>query len=96
MYVRSPSMSIYVSFFLHVEQLNAYVMQMPCFYNSPSYNTTTKPENIPFTEAELGSHMLKMCPIQWQDQYNINEKGMMPMDLHLLLTSLGDWTCLYL
>jgi hypothetical protein len=27
-----------------------------------------------------------MCPIQWQDQYNLNEKGMTPMDLCLLLT----------
>jgi hypothetical protein len=29
-----------------------------------------------------------MCPIQWQDQYNMNEKGMMPMDMRLLLTLL--------
>jgi hypothetical protein len=29
-----------------------------------------------------------MCPIQWQDQYNMNEKGMTPMTMHLLLTSL--------
>ncbi len=53
----------------HVEQLNAYVAQMPCFYYSPNTNASTKPENVPFTEAELGSHVLCMCPIQWQDQY---------------------------
>jgi hypothetical protein len=29
-----------------------------------------------------------MCPLQWQDQYNMNKKGMMPMDMCLLLTSL--------
>ncbi len=29
-----------------------------------------------------------MCPIQWQDQYNINKKGMMTMAVHLLLMSL--------
>jgi hypothetical protein len=46
-------------FVCRVEQLNAYIMQMPCFYNSPSVNTTTKPENVPFTEAELGSHVLE-------------------------------------
>ncbi len=39
-------------------------------------------------EAELGAHVLRMCPIQWQDQYNINKKGMMPMDMRLLLTLL--------
>jgi hypothetical protein len=32
---------------------------------------------------------MRMCPIQWQDQYsNLNKKGMTPMDLHSLLTSL--------
>ncbi len=51
-----------------VEQLNAYITQMPCFYYSSNANANTKPKNIPFREAELGSHVLLMCPIQWQDQ----------------------------
>jgi hypothetical protein len=71
-----------------VEQLNAYIAQMPCFCYSPNANASTKPKNVPFTEAELGSHVLCMCPIHWQDQYNMNKKGMMPMDMHLLLTLL--------
>jgi hypothetical protein len=75
-------------FVCRVEQLNAYIAQMPCFYYSPNANASTKPENIPFMEAELGSHVLRMCPIQWQDQYNMNKKGMMPMDMRLLLTLL--------
>jgi hypothetical protein len=29
-----------------------------------------------------------MCPLQWQDQYTMNKKGMTPMDMQLLLTSL--------
>jgi hypothetical protein len=29
-----------------------------------------------------------MCPLPWQDQYNLNEKGMTPMDMRKLLTSL--------
>ncbi len=58
---------------------------MPSFYYSPNANASTKPENVPFTEAELGRHVLCMCPIQWQDQYNLNKKGMMPMDLRLLV-----------
>jgi hypothetical protein len=60
---------------------------MPCFYYSPNANASTKPEKVPFTEAELGSHVLRMCPIQWQDQYNMNKNGMMPMDMRLFLTS---------
>ncbi len=40
-------------FIRRVEQLNAYISQMTCFYYSPHVNAYTKPENIPFTEAEL-------------------------------------------
>jgi hypothetical protein len=75
-------------FVRRVEQLNAYIAQMPCFYYSPNANASTKPENVPFTEAELGAHVLHMCSIQWQDQYNMNKKGMTPLDMRLLLTSL--------
>ncbi len=75
-------------FVRRVEQLNAYIAQMPCFYYSPNANASTKPENVPFTEGELGSHVLRMCPFQWQDQYNTNKKGMTPMDMCLLLSLL--------
>jgi hypothetical protein len=54
-------------FVRRVEQLNA-VMQMPCFYYSPHANVSTKLENVPFTEAELGAHVLRMCPLPWQDR----------------------------
>ncbi len=62
---------------------------MPCFYYSSHANASTKPKNVPFTEAELGAHVLRMCPLMWQDQYNLDKKGMTPMDMRLLLTSLG-------
>jgi hypothetical protein len=71
-------------FVRRVEQLNAYIAQMPCFNYSPNANASTKPENVLFTEAELGAHVLQMCPIQWQDQYNMSKKCMTPMDMHLL------------
>jgi hypothetical protein len=70
---------------------------MPCFYYSPNANASTKPKNVPFTEAELGAHVLCMCPLQWQDQYNMNKKGMMSMDMHVLLTLLKaiEHVCIY-
>ncbi len=80
-------------FVCHVEQLNAYIAQMPCFFCSPNANANTKTENVPFMEAELGAHVLRMCPIQWQDQYNLNNKGMTPMDMRLLLISLVAIGC---
>jgi hypothetical protein len=66
---------------------------MPCFYYSPNANASTEPKNLPFTEAELGAHVLCMCPLQWQDQYNMNKKGMMLMDMRLLLTLLETIEC---
>ncbi len=47
-----------------VEQLNAYITQLPCFYYNPNANVSTKPKNVLFTEAELGAHVLHMCPFQ--------------------------------
>ncbi len=81
-------------FVRRVEQLNAYIAQIPCFYYSPHANASTKPKDVLFTEAELGAHVLQMCPLQWQDQYNMNEKGMTPMDMRLLLTSLEAIKCI--
>jgi hypothetical protein len=77
-----------------VEQLNAYIVQMPCFYYSPYANASTKPENVPIMEAELGAHVLRMCPLQWQDQYNMNKKGMTLIDMRLLLISLEAIKCI--
>ncbi len=34
------------------------------------------------------SHVLRMCLHQWQDQYNLQEKGMTPMDMCTLQASL--------
>jgi hypothetical protein len=75
-------------FVQRLEQLNAYVMQLPCWYYSPSYNADMTPVNILFTEADLASHVLQMCPHQWQDQYNLQEKGMTPMYMRSLQASL--------
>jgi hypothetical protein len=61
---------------------------MLCFYYSPNANASTKSENVLFPEAELGAHVLRMCPLMWQDQYNLNQIGMMHLDMRTLLTSL--------
>ncbi len=66
---------------------------MVCFFYSLNANTSIKPKNVSFMEAELGSHVLHMCHIQWQDPYNMNKKGMMPMDMRLLFTSLDLIEC---
>ncbi len=37
--------------------------------------------------------MLRMCPLAWRDQYNLNQKGMMPLDMCTLLTLLEAIQC---
>jgi hypothetical protein len=43
---------------------------------------------VPFAEADLASHVLRMCPYTWQDQYNLHEKDGAPTNMCLLLQSL--------
>jgi hypothetical protein len=43
--------------------------------------------NVLFSKADLASHILRMCLHQWQDQYNLQEKGMTPMDMRSLQPS---------
>jgi hypothetical protein len=71
-------------FVQRIEQLNDYIAQVPCWYYSLSYVNGMTPTNVPLTEADLASHVLRMCPHQWQDQYNLQEKGMTPMDMRSL------------
>jgi hypothetical protein len=80
-------------FVQHVEQLNAYAVQLPCWYYSLSYNAGMTPANVLFIKADLVSHVLRMCPHQWQDQYNLQEKGITPMDIGSLQASLEAIEC---
>jgi hypothetical protein len=44
--------------------------------------------NIPFAVADLASHVLLMCPLRWQDQFNLHEKGMTPVEIYSLRMSI--------
>jgi hypothetical protein len=46
------------------------------------------PAKFLFTKADLARHVLLMRLLQWQDQFNLHEKGMTPVDMCLLLLSL--------
>ncbi len=60
--LKKPQRINVCQFVFCVEQLNANIAQMPCFYYSPNANASSKPKNVLFTEAELGNHVLRMCP----------------------------------
>jgi hypothetical protein len=64
-------------FVQHVEQLNSYIVQLPCWFYSPSAKPSIIPMNVLFTEADLANHVLWMCPQMRQDQFNFHKKGMM-------------------
>jgi hypothetical protein len=71
--------------FVHYDkQLNSCILQLPCWYYSPSAKLSTVPINIPFAEADLASYILKMCPHTRQDQFNLYKKGMTLMDICLV------------
>ncbi len=41
--------------------------------------------NVSFAKADLASHVVRMCPYTWQDQYNLHKKGGAPTDMRSLL-----------
>ncbi len=80
-------------FVQRVEQLNSYILQLPCWYYSPSVKVKTVPMNVSFAETNLASHILRMCPYSWQDQYNLHKKGGAPTNMRSLLQSFEAIEC---
>ncbi len=39
----------------HVEQLNSYIAQLPCWFYNPSGKPSTIPMNVPFTKDDLAT-----------------------------------------
>ncbi len=52
-------------FVQRVAQLISYIVQLPCWFHSPSAKPSTSPVNALFTKADLTSHVLRMCPRMW-------------------------------
>ena len=81
--LKKPQRVSICQFVQRVEQLNFYILQLPCWYYSPSVKSNTIPMNVLFPEADLLSHVLRM-----QDQYNLHKKGGTPVDMCSLPLSL--------
>jgi hypothetical protein len=65
--LKKPQQVGVCQFVQRVEQLKAYIAQLPCWYYSPSYNPSMTLANVSFTKADLVSHVLRMCPHGCQD-----------------------------
>eukprot|EP00804_Cyclotella_cryptica_P007310 CCRYP_002540-RA/>CCRYP_002540-RA protein AED:0.40 eAED:0.74 QI:0/0/0/1/1/1/3/0/281 len=53
-------------------RLNSYLETLPCLYYSPKANQATK-KVLPLDDADLATHLLRMCPAKWQTQYDLTE-----------------------
>lgn len=86
--LKKPQRVTVRAFFTRVEQLNSYIKYLPSLYNSPkATESTTLAE--PFTEAQLAVLLLRMCPVHWQNQYDLNQNTI-PQDTRRLLTVLEN------
>ena len=75
-------------FFQRVEQLNGYLLHLPCLFYSPRATAATLAV-APFDDAELANLLLRMCPEAWQNQYDLTQETV-PQDLRKLLTVLEN------
>jgi len=75
-------------FFVRVEQLNCYLESLPGLFNSPKANSATKPVT-PLEDADLATHLLRMCPVKWQRQYDLMENST-PVSTRALLMVLEN------
>ena len=71
-----------------MEQLNSYLETLPCLFYSPKANLTTK-EILPLDDADLATHLLRMCPARWQAQYDLSENTT-PVSTSALLLELEN------
>eukprot|EP00804_Cyclotella_cryptica_P018265 CCRYP_005976-RA/>CCRYP_005976-RA protein AED:0.46 eAED:0.82 QI:0/0/0/1/0.5/0.33/3/0/385 len=70
--LKKPNRVSIRQFFVRVEQLNSYLETLPCLYYSPKANQATK-KVLPLDDADLATHLLRMCPAKWQTQYDLTE-----------------------
>ena len=57
-------------FVQRVQQLNGYLNLLPCLFYSKHATKLTKAVKA-FDDIDLASHILRMVPRQWQDQYKL-------------------------
>jgi hypothetical protein len=86
--LKKPQHISMCQFLQRVEQLNSYIVKLLCWHYSPSAKPSMIPTNVPFTEADLASHILWICPLLWQNHFNFHKIGMTLVDMLSILISL--------
>ena len=85
-HIKKPARVLIRHFVARVEQIKSYLGRMPGVYDSPKAIQKTK-NMEPFDEVDLTQLMLKMCPIELQNQYSLSQ-GIIPQDMRSLLDTL--------
>jgi hypothetical protein len=57
-------------FMQRIQQLNGYLDLLPCLFYSEHVTKLTKVVEL-FNDVDLASHILRMVPKHWQDQYKL-------------------------
>ena len=70
-------------FVRRIQRLNGYLDLLPCLYYSSKAIKSTKVVG-PFDDTDLASHILRMVPRNWQDQYELSG-AMVPQSVRELL-----------
>ena len=69
-HLKKPPRVLICHFVARVLQLNSYLGRLPGVYDSPKAIAKTK-KILTFDEVDLAQLILKMCPMEWQNQYSL-------------------------
>jgi hypothetical protein len=86
--LKNPNRISIHQFFVRVEQLNSYLETLPCLYYSLKANQATK-KVLPLDDANLATHLLRICPAKWQTHYDLTE-NITPVSTRALLLVLEN------
>eukprot|EP00804_Cyclotella_cryptica_P025223 CCRYP_010333-RA/>CCRYP_010333-RA protein AED:0.55 eAED:1.00 QI:0/-1/0/1/-1/1/1/0/142 len=73
-------------FISRIQQLNGYLDLLPCLYYSNRATKLTTAVKL-FDDPDLASHILRMVPRNWQDQYELSG-ATVPQSVRKLLEAL--------
>ena len=84
--LKKPNRVPILDFVRRVKHLNGYLTLLPCLYYSSKVAKSTKVVG-PFDDPDLASHILRMVPWNWQDQYELTG-ATVPQSIRELLEAL--------
>jgi hypothetical protein len=84
--IKKPNWVPIRQFVWHVQQLDDYLEQLPCLYQSNPATKAMKKVG-PINDADLVGHILHMCPRTWQAQYKL-KADTVPQGVHDILDDL--------